>query len=449
MSADQASSADKPDVPVPAADQGADGATTASAGRRHDAASREPATRPSRHEHADAMLAGPPVRSRETPGDSATADHQAGKAGRASPEHGAGPGHDDRTPARPQPPVRTRQDHADAMLAGTPSSPAVKRDLDRPGDQPSRPNGQATSGRPAGPGSEQAGTRGDYQGSTDGQAGARQRDPGEAGSPDRTRAGPAPSPGTERSPGASRPSAPEAEAGRNRGTSGDGKASAGATAHPDGKSTPASDGTPGHGDAGAAGRHRVHDGRQHGHQQAATGHDSRQPPARQDHGDAWPPPKADQDSARALYAQDFGTKATARDASGGRERGTNVVGDKPENSPGDTSDLPPTGEELLEMEGDDKKPRLEKFRDKFFDELEDINDATKEQGETLRSLMDRPPPAGHPEVAVNAGPMIRPEMPQHVTVDVGSAVELAMVAGVIGYQAGRWIEHKVEKLLRR
>jgi hypothetical protein len=227
------------------------------------------------------------------------------------------------------------------------------------------------------------------------------------------------------------------------------EAATGTATRADAKSTTAHDGVLGK-RAGAvpSGRHRVHGDGQHGHQRGANRDGSPQSPAAPDHGDAWPPPKADQDRARVLYQHDFGPHAAASSAAAGRDRGTNVVGDKPDKSPGDTSDLPPTGGELLKM-GEDKEPRPERLRDKFFDKLDDINDATKEQGETLRKLMDRPPPTGHPEVAVNSGPMIGPEMAQHVTVDVGSTAEVAMVLGVIGFQAGRWIEHKVEELLRR
>lgn len=61
------------------------------------------------------------------------------------------------------------------------------------------------------------------------------------------------------------------------------------------------------------------------------------PPERRDDGYSWPPPQADRDSARALYREDFGTKATADSARHGRDRGINVIGDKPDRSPGDTS----------------------------------------------------------------------------------------------------------------
>jgi hypothetical protein len=51
----------------------------------------------------------------------------------------------------------------------------------------------------------------------------------------------------------------------------------------------------------------------------------------------------------------------------GRDQGMNVVGDKPSRSPGDTSNLPPTGEKLLETE-DDSASHLEKLRQKIYEE---------------------------------------------------------------------------------
>jgi hypothetical protein len=125
-----------------------------------------------------------------------------------------------------------------------------------------------------------------------------------------------------------------------------------------------------------------------------------------------------------------------------------VVGDKPEKSPGDTSDLPPTGEELLEMENEDDS-HLDKFQNEFYKEAEDALDSASDLAETVQDFMDRPPPAGHPEIAVNAGPAIGPEVPQHATVDAGSAAEMTIVLAVIGCRAIGWAHHKVDTLLRR
>jgi hypothetical protein len=172
------------------------------------------------------------------------------------------------------------------------------------------------------------------------------------------------------------------------------------------------------------------------------------PPERADVVHSWPPPQADRDSARALYREDFGTKTTADSFGLGRDRGTNVVGDKPDKSPGDTSDLPPSGADLLEMEDEDES-RFDKLRNEVYREFKEVADSAKDQAETAQDLVLRPPPAGHPEVAVNSRPAFGPEISQHATVDVGSITELSLVLGVVGFQTGRWIHHKVVEALRK
>jgi hypothetical protein len=174
-------------------------------------------------------------------------------------------------------------------------------------------------------------------------------------------------------------------------------------------------------------------------EQAAT-----TPPERRDDGYSWPPPQADRDSARALYREDFGAKAIADSARYGRDRGINVVGERPDKSPGDTSGLPPSGADLLAMEDKDEA-RGDRFRKKLYGEFDDVIDSEKAGVATVMDLTDRPP-AGHPEVQVNSGPAFGPEIPQHATVDPSSITELVMVLGVVGFQTGRWMHHKAETL---
>jgi hypothetical protein len=169
------------------------------------------------------------------------------------------------------------------------------------------------------------------------------------------------------------------------------------------------------------------------------------PPESRDTDRSWPPPQADRDRARALYREDFGGKTTADSSGSGHDRGTNVVGDKPDKSPGDTSDLPPTGTDLLETEDKDES-RADKFRKKFYGEFDDVIDSAKDQVETVQDLLARPSPSGHPEVPVNSGPVFGPEVLQHGSVDPSSITEMGLVLGVIGFQTGRWIHHKVEAL---
>ncbi|HXL93515.1 MAG TPA: hypothetical protein VN969_31675 [Streptosporangiaceae bacterium] len=141
---------------------------------------------------------------------------------------------------------------------------------------------------------------------------------------------------------------------------------------------------------------------------------------------------------RAMYQEFRETQASDT----GRESGSNVVGDKPDRSPGDISDLPPTGEQLLEAESDEAT-RPEKFRNKVYRAFDDVTDAAKDQGEAVQNLLERPPPAGHPEVAVPSRPEIVPASSQQGPIDAGTMVETFLVVGVLGYEIARWLRHKV------
>jgi hypothetical protein len=167
------------------------------------------------------------------------------------------------------------------------------------------------------------------------------------------------------------------------------------------------------------------------------------PPEKQDHANSGPPQRADGDSVRALYGEYLGNSTTIDITGPGRDRGTNVVGEKPDKSPGDTGDLPPKGTDLLETE-DKGESRGDKFRKKLNDDIGDVIDLEKDGVETVKNLMERPSPAGHPEMPVNSRPVFGSEIPQHGTVDAGSVAELGLVLGVVGFQAGRWIHHKIE-----
>src|SRR5438552_1291811 len=120
MSADEISSPAQADAPVPA-DASRAAITPDAAKGQHDGRTSQPAETRTRQEHADATRAGPPARSPEAPGRSAPPDQQARQPGRATPEHGTRSGNEGGSP----PPerraeVRTRQEHADAMLTGLP-----------------------------------------------------------------------------------------------------------------------------------------------------------------------------------------------------------------------------------------------------------------------------------------------------------------------------------------
>jgi hypothetical protein len=116
-----------------------------------------------------------------------------------------------------------------------------------------------------------------------------------------------------------------------------------------------------------------------------------------------------------------------------------VLGIKPDGSP---------DEGMLETEND-ADSRIDRLERTVCREVHDATDALKEQVATVQNLMERPPPAGHPEAAVNSRPAIGPEVPQHATVDAGSAAELSMVMAVIGIKGVSWAHHRMKELLRR
>lgn len=127
-----------------------------------------------------------------------------------------------------------------------------------------------------------------------------------------------------------------------------------------------------------------------------------------------------------------------------REQGRNIVGDKPDRSPGDTSDLPPSGERLLEADDDTTGSRLERFGKKVAREVGDVTDGAKSQAETVRDLLQRPSPAGHPEAPVRSGPVSGSDAPHQAAPDPGAIAELGVVAGVIGFRVAQWVHHKVD-----
>lgn len=102
----------------------------------------------------------------------------------------------------------------------------------------------------------------------------------------------------------------------------------------------------------------------------------------------------------------------------------------------------PTGEELLEAESDEAT-RPEKFRNKVYRSFDDVTDAAKDQSEAVQNLLERPQPAGHPEVAVPSRPEIVSASSQQGPIDAGTMVETFLVVGVLGYELGRWLRHKV------
>jgi hypothetical protein len=145
-----------------------------------------------------------------------------------------------------------------------------------------------------------------------------------------------------------------------------------------------------------------------------------------------------------LYAEDFGPRPPAP----GRDRGVNVVGDKPAKSPGDTSDLPPTGEELVET-ADEGKPRAERVRNRLYKSLDDADDSINNAATSAKAYLEQPPPTGHPGVIADTHAHWAPESPQDATPSVESVAELILVAGVLVDQAILKARHKIHEMRER
>jgi hypothetical protein len=152
--------------------------------------------------------------------------------------------------------------------------------------------------------------------------------------------------------------------------------------------------------------------------------------------DFTPEERAQLHAAYQDYLKEYGSAPTS-----GWEQGANVVGDKPDQSPGDTTDLPPTGEELLEMDND-KLSRFEKFRRETYKEIDDILDTSEQDSGTIEQLFDPPPTGGHAEVPVGHPVVDQPPSPG---VDGGHFVVAGMVLAIAGVETVRAIRHTVDK----
>lgn len=188
----------------------------------------------------------------------------------------------------------------------------------------------------------------------------------------------------------------------------------------------------------------------------APAHDDRpqQPPRDQDAhekatpshrpADSWPPPGGDQDRVRKLYSEYLADTAAA-DSKGGRGQGTNVVGSDPDRSPGDISDLPPSGDRLVEMEPSKKSRFGDLLREAEKEEnLNDLHGAIEKNTSTIQKWLSARPPEGHAEQPVpTSSSYIAPWVPEH-GIEGGNAATAVMVAGILTIHLGRWINGKLK-----
>lgn len=124
-------------------------------------------------------------------------------------------------------------------------------------------------------------------------------------------------------------------------------------------------------------------------------------------------------------------------ASGERAEGDNVVGQAPDRSPADTSDLPPTGEQLLHLDND-KASRAERVRLEGYRSADDILNVTRTWSELGHDLLAKPPPTGHTEA--NTRPEISP-VPYEGLNPSDTASALLVFSALTAEAIGKGVKH--------
>jgi hypothetical protein len=149
------------------------------------------------------------------------------------------------------------------------------------------------------------------------------------------------------------------------------------------------------------------------------------------------PPAADIDRWHALY------KDYLRENPAGWDQVVNVARDMPDRSPGDTSDLPLSGPELVTMEP--RESRAAAFRQEFYqpEVIDGIHDTIEQNAGNVAALFERPPTGSHVEL-----PATVPQM-EAQSLYALNATDLTMagfVVGVMAFELGRWGHNKWESL---
>jgi hypothetical protein len=479
MSADKPTPATQTDTATTAADQGQQAGRPTGGGEQHaDAHARQPREKRTRQEVADVVLAHPPGRAPEATAAAPSSDgKQAEQAGKG---HVPAQGPEGSQQAGHRRESRLRQEYADARLAHPPGYTSESAPPATSG-QDVRHGGHATSDRGAAPARHQerhSPAPGESTAAIPSQPHARageavvapsgQHRSGEV-KPSQSGEGAPPSDQDRRhAPPVHRDEQPQSHPEGQDGQAGTPRAD---RAGDDRRPTPSPEASNPDGRdvarkiaAGPGDERTSSPDSQNGQSASSTATESQQgarggrdqresavvrpegptapAPAGQGRDDEWT--QADRDRVRALYADDFGPKP----ATGGRDQGVNVVGNKPDKSPGDTSDLPPSGKELLERAEDDA-PRPEKFRNKFYEGIDDISQGATPMVNAAREYLEQPPPTGHPGVVTDTHPYFTPESPSNATPGVGDIIELTLVAGVLADRTIHWGRRIIAEKMER
>jgi hypothetical protein len=154
------------------------------------------------------------------------------------------------------------------------------------------------------------------------------------------------------------------------------------------------------------------------------------------------PSPEDRERLHALYQDYLKEQQSVQDP--GRAQGSDIVSDKPDKSPGDTSDLPPTGQELVDMESS-KDSRFDALLHEAEKEenLDGLHDALEDSGNTVEKLLTARPPEMHAEQPVPVAPYYAPSVPDHA-IDGGSTVSAIMTAGIVTVHLVRWMKDRLE-----
>jgi hypothetical protein len=114
-------------------------------------------------------------------------------------------------------------------------------------------------------------------------------------------------------------------------------------------------------------------------------------------------------------------------APGNREEGEEIVGQKPDRSPGDIRDQPPSGDELLETAADDIS-RADRLRRELYRHSDEAQDAIEKNSNLVHDVFARPPASGHEISPVNTPYVSQP--PQY-SVDAGAVATAALALGIL------------------